>query len=354
LLIGLKNTMKFRKKLKFGILGLGRVVESRVAKVFKNEIKNSKVVAVYDKDKKKNKKFAKFFNIKETNSLNSFLNNEMDFIYIATESGNHAKHIKKCFDAKKNVIVEKPPVLRVEQLINLNKNANKKKLLFYVIFQNRLNKSVEFVKKKLKKKLSKSIIFVNLKLLWSRQQNYYNDWHGNWKHDGGVIAQQGIHYIDLLCYFFGKPIKCISHLENKSNKLQAEDTNIGIITFKNGINCQVSLTTALRPRDVESSIEITMQRKIVKLHGLCCNMLSINNKNLKNFSEIVPTGYGLSHSKCLQKIIDNKLKRKNNSKPLKAIETLDTLKLLNMMYKSYEKKRWVYFNEKNLKSKLGY
>ena len=71
----------------------------------------------------------------------------MDFVYIATESGNHAEHIMKCFNANKNVIVEKPPVLRVSQLINLEKIARKKKLLFYVIFQNRLNKSVVFVKK---------------------------------------------------------------------------------------------------------------------------------------------------------------------------------------------------------------
>ena len=70
----------------------------------------------------------------------------MDFVYIATESGNHAEHIMKCFNANKNVIVEKPPVLRVSQLINLEKIARKKKLLFYVIFQNRLNKSVDFVK----------------------------------------------------------------------------------------------------------------------------------------------------------------------------------------------------------------
>ena len=46
--------MKIKKKLiKFGILGLGKVVEIRISKVFKNEVKNSKVVAVYDKNKKK-------------------------------------------------------------------------------------------------------------------------------------------------------------------------------------------------------------------------------------------------------------------------------------------------------------
>ena len=347
--------MKEKKiEVEFGILGLGRVVKSRISEVFKKEITNSKVIAVYDKNNKNSKKFSKLFKVNLSHSINSFLKKEMDFVYIATESGNHAKHIKKCFAANKNVIVEKPPVLRVDQLVNLQKIALKKKLLFYVIFQNRLNKSTVFAKKFLTHKLKKKIIFVNLKLLWCRQQNYYSDWHGNWTLDGGVIAQQGIHYIDLLCHFFGRPIKCISHLENKSNKLQAEDTSIGIITFMNGINCQVSLTTALRPRDVEASIEIVMQRKLIKLHGLCCNKLSINNKNLKNFSENVPTGYGLSHSKCLQNIIDIKLKKKNKFKPLKAIETLDTLKLLNMLYRSYEKKRWVYFNEKNLKSKLGY
>ena len=56
-----------KKKIKFGILGLGRVVENRVFKVFKNELKNSKVVSVFDKDKKKILKFKKLFNLKKNN-----------------------------------------------------------------------------------------------------------------------------------------------------------------------------------------------------------------------------------------------------------------------------------------------
>ncbi len=42
------------KKVTFGVLGLGRVFDIRVAKVFKNELKNSKIVAICDKNKKKN------------------------------------------------------------------------------------------------------------------------------------------------------------------------------------------------------------------------------------------------------------------------------------------------------------
>ena len=350
-----------KKKIKFGILGLGRVVENRVFKVFKNELKNSKVVSVFDKDNKKNLKFTKLFNLKKNNTLKDFLNVDANYIYIATESGNHAQDILKCFKANKNVIVEKPPTLKINQLIHLNKVAKKKKLKFYVIYQNRMNNSVDYLKKKINGEYIKNIVFVNLKLLWSRKQSYYNDWHGKWLYDGGVIAQQGIHYIDLLCYFFGEPSDCVSSISNKSNKLQAEDTHLGLIKFKNGVVCQVSLTTALRPTDFQATIEVFQKEKQTKLHGLCCNKIDINYYNSKKkkdikisrqFSENVPTGYGLSHKKVFQNIINFDLKKKSH-KPLSAIETLNTLKLIQMMYKSSEKKSWINFKDKNLNSKLG-
>ncbi len=350
-----------KKNIKFGILGLGRVIENRVFKVFKDELKNSKVVSVFDKDKKKNLRFTKLFNLKKNISLKNFLDVNTDYIYIATESGNHAKDIKQCFDANKNVIVEKPPTLRVDQLIELNKIAIKKKLKFYAIYQNRLNNSVKYLKKQIGKKFIKDTIFVNLKLLWCREQSYYSDWHGKWLYDGGVIAQQGIHYIDLLCYFFGEPVECVSVVSNKSNKLQAEDTHLGMIKFKNQIVCQISLTTALRPKDFQATIEIYQKEKQIQLHGLCCNKINIihfksednkNLKSLKKYSENVPSGYGLSHKKVFQNIINYDL-NKDKKKPLKAIDTLNTLKLLQMMYKSSEKKSWINFKDKYLNSKLG-
>ena len=350
-----------KKIIEFGILGLGRVIKKRVADVFLNELTQSKVVGVYDKDNKKNSFFSKKFKIKTFNSLNSFLKSKYDFIYIATESGNHYHHIKACFKNNQNVIVEKPPVLKTNQLIELNKIAKKKKLDFYSIYQNRLNKSVVFLKKYLEKKKKKPL-FSTLNLSWSRDQSYYKDWHGNWKLDGGVASQQGIHYIDILCYLFGDPIKSVSHISNKSNKLQAEDTHSALLVFKNNITCTCNFTTALRPSDYEASIKVIFQDEIFSLEGLCCNKIEyIDLKNKNNFkinkaclanSEKVKTGYGNSHNKSLQKVIDYKLK-KTNSKPLKAIETLPSLKLLNMMYMSFEKKKWINFTRKKIISRLG-
>jgi hypothetical protein len=70
-------------------------------------------------------------------------------------------------------------------------------------------------------------------------------------------------------------------------------------------------------------------------------------------SKEVPNGYGLSHKDLFQNIIDFNLGNKK-SKVIKAIDTINTLKLVNMLYMSFEKKKWIFSNEKNIRSKLGY
>tara|TARA_B100000401_G_C52372951_1_gene515780 strand:- start:139 stop:501 length:363 start_codon:yes stop_codon:yes gene_type:complete len=119
------------------------------------------------------------------------------------------------------------------------------------------------------------------------------------------------------------------------------------------------MSTAFRPRDFEASINIYCKKRIISLSGLCCNKVSINELNqntnnfikLKKFSEEVPSGYGISHRRVFQKIIDYELKKKNL--PMNAYDSLSTIKLINMMYKSFDKKKWILFKEKNLISKLG-
>ena len=49
----------------FGILGLGRVVEKRVANVFLKELKGSKVKNIFDINKSKKKNFKKFLIVKQ-------------------------------------------------------------------------------------------------------------------------------------------------------------------------------------------------------------------------------------------------------------------------------------------------
>ena len=161
------------KKVKFGIIGLGRVIEKRVANVFLKEVKNAEVVAVYDKNKKKNLKYSKIFKCKFSKNLNQFFQNKIDIVYIATESGNHYKIAMECFKNNKNVIVEKPPTLTIKKLELLEKVALKKRLDFFCIYQNRYNSSVIWVKKYLPKIMNKIISLLLLVALFPLPYSYY-------------------------------------------------------------------------------------------------------------------------------------------------------------------------------------
>ena len=98
------KTIEKKSFVSFGILGLGRVVQKRVATVFLNELKNSEVIGVFDKNIKKNIFYSKKFKCDVVTNLKSFLEKKYDFVYIATESGNHYDHIKACFKNNQNVI----------------------------------------------------------------------------------------------------------------------------------------------------------------------------------------------------------------------------------------------------------
>lgn len=55
------------KKISFSILGLGRVIEKRVFKMFKDEIKNGYVKTIFDIDKKKLKNMKNYLIVERKN-----------------------------------------------------------------------------------------------------------------------------------------------------------------------------------------------------------------------------------------------------------------------------------------------
>jgi predicted dehydrogenase len=242
----------------------------------------------------------------------------------------------------------------------LDSLAKKKKLMLGVVFQNRFNPSIQIVKKYLDKKKFGRIVNFSVSLIWCRYQSYYNDsWHGTWRNDGGVTNQQAIHHIDILNWLLG-PIKFVSAIMTKrANKLEAEDTMASIFQLKNGALGTIEATTAARPEDFHASLSIVGLRGQVKIGGIAMNKIEVwkfdrDSKKLsnyikKNYSEVVPNGYGLSHEKYLNIFISNLLKKKYNSPPVDAKDAAMTQRLIHAIYSSHEKRKWIKIS-KNAKS----
>ncbi|MCG8571803.1 MAG: Gfo/Idh/MocA family oxidoreductase [Spirochaetes bacterium] len=349
--------------INLGILGCGRVVQNRLVDVFKNEIKNINIISVCDLINDKANFVASQLNSKSETHYERLLNdNSINTILIATESGNHYMNAKEALLKGKHVIVEKPPTLVPEEVIELEKLAQKKQLMYAPIFQNRFNPAMKILKKTLDNGRFGKIVLATIRLRWCRYQEYYNDgWHGTWKMDGGVINQQAIHHVDALQWICGEVANVCSDQEKILNNLEAEDTTVAIIRFKNRSLGVIEATTAARPEDFEASISIVAEKGMVVIGGIALNKIDTWNFVEKKpedqeiplkYSQEVSTGYGLSHGPLLKEIF-NRIDKNNIIPPITVNDVLPTINLVHAIYSSKEKNHWVNVKDNPLSSKLG-
>jgi UDP-N-acetyl-2-amino-2-deoxyglucuronate dehydrogenase len=80
----------------------------------------------------------------------------------------------------------------------------------FVIKQNRLNPSVQLVKRALDKGRFGRLYLANTTVRWTRPQEYYDQapWRGTWEFDGGAFMNQASHYVDLIQWLAG-PVESV-------------------------------------------------------------------------------------------------------------------------------------------------
>ena len=354
-----------KKIVKIGIIGCGRVFNHYIKIFNKRKKKDFKVVLVCDKDKDLALKASKIFKCEAFTDYPLILKKfkgKLDLILILTPSGSHYKHSELALKNHFNVLCEKPATMLPKDALRLDKLSKKNKVMFGIAFQNRFNKSVVTLKKFHENNKFGKILIVNVRLLWSRNQSYYNDqWHGRWKTDGGVTNQQAIHHIDVARWIFGPISEVNTIMTNQINKLEAEDTNNSILKFKSGATGSIQVTTAVRPEDLTASLEVIGEKGFMVLGGIALNKienfyfkkLTKTEKNmLTNSNELVENGYGNSHTIILDLAIKNVLSNKKQF-PVTAIDGFLTANLIHALYKSDEKKNWIKVTKNVRSSRLG-
>src|SRR5439155_7256778 len=92
-----------------------------------------------------------------------------------------------------------------------------------------------------------------LRILWTsngiRTQAYYNSdaWRGRWETEGGgVLINQTVHDLDLLCWLAGPPAEVAGVVARLSHATEVEDLACAAIRMASGALCsfQVSITDA--------------------------------------------------------------------------------------------------------------
>ncbi len=350
------------KKIRIAFIGAGRVTKHHI-NILKNLRSYFKIVAICDLIESKCDEIIydnKNLKIKKYRDYHKMISEcKVDLVAILTPSGMHYEHaIDIIKNHKTDLILEKPPTLRVKNLNHIYNLSKLKKVNIFPVFQNRYNKAVKFLKKSISQGKLGKINICSVRVRWCRQQRYYDmsDWRATFSHDGGALTNQGIHHIDLLRYLNGEVKSVRAIMRTLGSRIEVEDTAIANLTFKNGSVGTLEITTAARPDDFEASISFLGSKGMAQLGGWAVNELEIytpNSKMCKKHSEKFPIVYGFGHLELYQKIL-----RYYKNKKYKVIEKSDclkTLELLNSFYVSSELNKEIalgkYLQSKNLGKK---
>ena len=349
--------------IKFALLGCGRISSRHAELLSGGQIKNAKLIAVCDKEKDKADFLSKKYNCKSYQNITEMMKeNEIDIVSVLTESGNHCKHAIELSKFNVHVIVEKPMALKVSDAKKMIKIFQSKKLKLFVVKQNRFNPAVLKLKKALINKSLGKIFLGTIRVRWKRDNDYYlkDKWRGTWQLDGGVLANQAIHHIDLLEWMVGDVKSVYAKSIKALARIEAEDTAIVILKFKNGALGVIEVTTATRPIDLEGSLSILGSKGTVELGGFAVNEIKnwfvdknkqTNKINRKKYLTLPPNVYGFGHKSFYENVIKS-IKGKPN-KVTFGKDGIKSLILVNAIYKSIELNREVFIGSGNHKSKLG-
>ena len=342
------------KSQRVGLIGTGRVAEHYLSLRDQMLTPFIDYEICFDTNTEVLDNFSKKYLIPTADSMEEIYKADLDFVIIATPSGTHFEVARELLLKGKNVLIEKPACLRVEEvqeLINLSRKLN---LNCLSIFQNRFNLAVQEALRLIKKNEIGDPTSFSLRLIWSRPQSYYQDeWHGKWKLDGGVTSQQAIHHLDCVNYILGIPKKVFAVARNSINHLEAEDTLVGTARLSSDILGTFHFTTAARPSDQEASLFIVGKKGSLKISGIALNNLEIYDAVKESWTQIVfeevTNGYGLGHAANLKAFIDG-----SQTGPLATLEeSRSALMLVDALYESVESGLEVEVRRSLSRSKLG-
>ncbi|MBN2126298.1 MAG: Gfo/Idh/MocA family oxidoreductase [Deltaproteobacteria bacterium] len=347
--------------LRFGLIGCGRI-SKRHAEVLKS-LPSAELVAACDIRRDRAERFGREHGVPCYLSAEEMLDKEqLDVVNILTPSGNHADIVIAIAGRVANIIVEKPMALRLDDADRMIAACDESKTRLFVVKQNRYNVPVVKLREAVEEGRFGKMVMGTVRVRWTRTQEYYDqdEWRGTWAMDGGVLANQASHHIDLLVWMMGEVESVMAMTATRLVDIETEDTGVVLLRFRDGALGVIEATNATRPKDLEGSISILGERGTVEIGGFAVNEMKIwNFENpreedgsvLERYRSNPPDVYGFGHYEYIKAVID--AIREERKALVDGLEGRKSLELINAIYESVETHREVFLRFKPQKCKLG-
>ena len=349
--------------LKFALVGCGRIAKRHSELLGERQIEGATLVAVCDLVLEKAQAIADRYTVPAYTDMHEMMATEsIDVVVVLTESGMHASNVVALAPYGSHIVVEKPMALTLDDADAMIEACDKHGVRLFVVKQNRFNVPVVQLRKALEEGRFGRLIMGTIRVRWCRTQAYYDQdpWRGTWAMDGGVLTNQASHHVDLLEWMMGEVESVFAKSKTALVEIEAEDTAVVVLKFRNGALGLIEATTAIRPKDLEGSISVLGETGSVEIGGFAVNeMKTWNFSNqqvgddevLEKYSVNPPNVYGFGHQAYYEHVVD--CLKNNSSQLVDGLQGRRSLELINAIYESIETGKEVSLRFTPQHSKLG-
>ena len=265
------------RKLRIAVVGCGRISRNHFASIDQHA-SQLELVAVCDTDAAILAEHAEKLKVPAYQDMETLLQIERpDLVALCTPSGLHPEQTVLASKYKTHVITEKPMATRWKDGVRMVKACDEAGVRLFVVKQNRHNTTLQLLKRAVTEKRFGQIHMVQINVFWTRPQSYYDQgkgWRGTWEFDGGAFMNQASHYVDLLDWLIG-PGEKIQAMTSTTRDIEAEDTGVLNVKWRNGALGSMSVTMLTYPQNLEGSITILGENGTVRIGGVAVNDIQV-------------------------------------------------------------------------------
>ena len=335
--------------MNYALIGCGRIAVNHVKAVANNKLN---FVAMCDIDDSKfdimleKAGCGDFSEVERYSDYKKMLSDhpEIELVAIATESGKHASIALDCIAEGKNLIIEKPIAMSIEDAEEIIARAKEKGVKVSACHQNRFNVAVQKTRDAIESGRFGKLSHGSINVRWNRNKDYYKQapWRGTWAEDGGCLMNQCIHGIDLLRWMMGDEVTEVygSTRQQFHDYLEAEDVGVAVVKFANGAVGTIEGTTNVYPKNLEETLYLFGENGTVKIGGTSTNNLDVwdfadetdEDKENKGLKEATSNVYGNGHTSLYADMIS--AIEENREPYVDAVAGRNALEIVLAIYKS--------------------
>jgi UDP-N-acetyl-2-amino-2-deoxyglucuronate dehydrogenase len=263
------------RRIRFALVGCGRISKNHIEAIGRHA-KHAELVAVCDTDPQLLGRVSSTTGAAGFRTLTELLaQSDADVIVLATPSGLHAQQAIACARAGRHVLCEKPMATRFEDAQAMVRTCRDERVKLFVVKQNRLNATVQLVKRALDGGRFGRIYLATVNVFWTRPQSYYDAaaWRGRWDLDGGAFMNQASHYVDLLDWLVGPVDSVHAYTATLARDIEAEDTGVMSVRLRHGGLASINVTMLTYPKNLEGSVTLIGERGTVRIGGTAVNKI---------------------------------------------------------------------------------